>query len=358
MRWLITIVLCFLILFGCDRTSPLNETLWTFSIAKGQWTYGSFSKYYFSEKPVLWNDYILIGNDSLKSQPKGFYILDKTSGSRLYHYPEGDTRFTVIDDEVILAAKTLFALDLKKKKKEWEIGIENSGYLPLIDKENIYLKNKEQNTSKIIAIDRKRIEKRWEYSNSWSGYYEINPKSKLLYYTSKGFILKAIKFKSLEEKWKVKGEKVIYHDPVLYKNRLIVFGGTEETITAFDPEKGDLIWKTTGIVKNPSSPYPVFRNNTLFLAGMRSLVAIDIDSGKIVWKVEQETDYSLPLQIINDGLYWPRIYQSQIDKYDKKTGNLVKTIQTNHLITSPVAYDSGILYYVSKNILYAEKVSL
>ena len=171
--------------------------------------------------------------------------------------------------------------------------------------------------------------------------------------------LKAVNLKTKKIKWQKNSPDNIFWEPFLYKNFLFIFGGKRgEVLSAFDAKTGKLYWEVFGVDKYLKGPKPIIFKEKIYVSCKEAIVCINIEKGKKEWETQHGLTFALPLHIIENKLYYPVMDENKIQQYDFLTGELIKETYLNNKITSTFSYENGIIYYVSENTLYAEKVEL
>lgn len=135
------------------------------------------------------------------------------------------------------------------------------------------------------------------------------------------------------------------------------------SLVCIDLIKKEVLWTIKGVRWSNAIPKPVIDQGTCYVFSFDNLIAVNISTGKIRWKIKygKSAKYNLswlPLNIIDHQVYWPDLNTPYIYKLDPKTGRTIQRIDLTHPIHSAFAYENGVIYYRSKNVLYAEKVDL
>ena len=93
--------------------------------------------------------------------------------------------------------------------------------------------------------------------------------------------------------------------PIAYKNTVILMlGGKDQAMAAFDQATGKLVWKTGNFAGAPSSPtlIDIDGQQQLIVLGGDSVNGLDPNSGQILWSHPHVTDFGLSVSI---PVWWP-----------------------------------------------------
>jgi outer membrane protein assembly factor BamB len=88
--------------------------------------------------------------------------------------------------------------------------------------------------------------------------------------------------------------------PIAYKNTIILMmGGKDQAVAAFDQATGALVWKTGNFGASPSSPtlVTIDGQQQLILLGGDAVMGLDPDTGRTLWSHPHATDFGLGVSI-------------------------------------------------------------
>jgi outer membrane protein assembly factor BamB len=193
----------------------------------------------------------------------------------------------------------------------------------------------------------------------------FDKKNNLMYFLHQNaqdiYIVDALTGKIVKE---IRGRKILVREikkngDVLvcfsYKNDIGVFGLSILT--------GEIIWGYKDI-----KPYQmnslIVKNDTAYIIGNEIIVALDVNSGELIWKNTNIKSYlrPAPFNIENNKLYYPQFKpkNEQVDVFtiDLDTGKILKKTDINKPIWPSFIYQKGVIYYQHGNSIIAEKVNL
>ncbi len=226
-----------------------------------------------------------------------FHSFDAKTGIEIWKYKTDNQidSSPAINDGVAYfgSGGNLYAIDIESGNEKWNFQTGNNIDSSPAISENLVLIG--DDSSNLYAIQIDTGQKKWVF-NTGEKFIEPNPSiSNNIVYFGCGKKIYAVEITTGKEKWSYELEYYIRSYVTIKDNYIYFSAGDryEEILFAFDTNSLQVKWqnKTMDITSSP-----IVGGKNIYIGCKDGLYALDIDSGKILWKYETEDSiYSSPV---------------------------------------------------------------
>ena len=278
---------------------------------------------------------------------------DQYTGEMLWSISTGRTNRstpTIVDGVVYVAGgenRNIHALDLQSGMTLWTYQVDYPAIYesPLYHEGILYISSSWQDDAELIALDAETGEEEWRSVVGDGVVFGASIGENRLYVgTFEGRELKALSLEDGNEIWSVEHHQGFASRPV-YDNGVVYAASTDfanGSLLAVDDETGEVLWEVDNI-GDSQAVSPIVYDDLVIMgsASVSALRAFDRASGDEVWNTSQISTMLNTGAVSGNGILFVVDNFRSLHAIDVYTGEVLEQLPISAISTSGVAIDAG-----------------